>query len=112
MYYRACRGFVFVAGRGIQPSLNPIHFAVPGPLCRGVFGHMRGVALQPARSQNARMPGAVLAVAFFSGLEIPFPGNEVRSRQRLGSNGNLLRRKPEHLVLVGPFGRQIGEADR
>src|SRR5262245_52189820 len=23
----------------------------------------------------------------------------------------LLRRKPEHLVLAGPFGRQVGEAD-
>jgi hypothetical protein len=27
-------------------------------------------------------------------LEIPFPGNGDRSRQRLGSNGELLRRKP------------------
>ena len=40
--------------------------------------------------------------AFFSALEIPFPGNGDRSRQRLGSNGQLLRRKPEHLVLAGP----------
>ena len=36
--------------------------------------------------------------AFFSGQEIPFPGNGDRSRQRLGSKGDLLRRKPEHLV--------------
>jgi hypothetical protein len=49
--------------------------------------------------------------AFFSAQEIPFPGNGDRSRQRLGSNGQLLRRKPEHLVLAGPFGRQVGEAD-
>src|SRR5207249_8428506 len=49
--------------------------------------------------------------AFFSVPEIPFPGNGDRSRQRLGSNGELLRRKPEHLVLAGPFGRQVGEAD-
>ena len=49
--------------------------------------------------------------AFFSGLEIRFPGNGDRSRQRLGSNGQLLRRKPKHLVLAGPFGRQVGEAD-
>jgi hypothetical protein len=49
--------------------------------------------------------------AFFSGQEIPFPGNGDRSRQRLGSNGQLLGRKPEHLVLAGPFGRQVGEAD-
>ena len=49
--------------------------------------------------------------AFFSGLEIPFPGNGDRSRQRFGSNAELLRRKPEHLVLAGPFGRQVGEAD-
>ena len=48
---------------------------------------------------------------FFSGQEIPFPGNGDRSRQRLGSNGQLLGRKPEHLVLTGPFGRQVGEAD-
>ena len=41
--------------------------------------------------------------AFFSGLEIPFPGNGDRTRQRLGSNGELLRRKPEHLVLAGHF---------
>ena len=49
--------------------------------------------------------------AFFSGQEIPFPGNGDRSRQRFGSNAELLRRKPEHLVLAGPFGRQVGEAD-
>ena len=49
--------------------------------------------------------------ASFSGLEIPFPGNGDRSRQRLGSNGELLRRKPEHLVLAGPLGRQVPEAD-
>ena len=48
--------------------------------------------------------------AFFSGQEIPFPGNGDRSRQRLGSNGQLLRRKLKHLVLAGPFGRQVGEA--
>ena len=48
---------------------------------------------------------------FFSGQEIPFPGNGDRSRQRLGSNGQLLGGKPEHLVLAGPFGRQVGEAD-
>jgi hypothetical protein len=49
--------------------------------------------------------------AFFSALENPFPGNGDRSRRRLGSNGELLARKPEHLVLARPFGRQIGEAD-
>ena len=49
--------------------------------------------------------------AFFSALEIRFPGNGDRSRRRLGSNGELLARKPEHLVLARPFGRQIGEAD-
>ena len=48
--------------------------------------------------------------AFFSGQEIPFPGNGDRSRQRLGSNGELLRPKSEHLVLPRPFGGQIGEA--
>jgi hypothetical protein len=48
---------------------------------------------------------------FFSAREIPFPGNGDRSQQRLGSNGELLRRKPKHLVLAGPFGRQVGEAD-
>src|SRR6516165_9789103 len=49
--------------------------------------------------------------AFFSGQEIPFAGNGDRSWQRLGSKGQLLGRKPERLVLAGPFGRQIGEAD-
>ena len=48
---------------------------------------------------------------FFSGQEIPFPGNGDRSRQRLDSNGQLWGRKPEHLVLAGPFSRQVGEAD-
>jgi hypothetical protein len=43
--------------------------------------------------------------AFFSALEIPFPGNGDRSRQRLGSKRELLRRKPKHLVLARPFGR-------
>src|SRR5262249_29194033 len=49
--------------------------------------------------------------AFFSAPEIPFPGNGDRSRQRLGSNGQLLGRKPKHLMLAGPFSRQVGEAD-
>ena len=44
--------------------------------------------------------------AFFSALEIPFPGNGDRSRQRT-SKGELLRRKPKHLVLAGPFSRQV-----
>src|SRR5260221_9526071 len=49
--------------------------------------------------------------AFFSVFEIPFPGNGDRSRRRLGSNEELMRRKSEHLVLAGPFGRQVSEAD-
>jgi hypothetical protein len=48
--------------------------------------------------------------AFVSGLKIPFPGNGDCRRQRLGSNGELLRRKSEQLVLAGPFSRQVGEA--
>jgi hypothetical protein len=48
--------------------------------------------------------------AFFSGAKIRFPGNRDRCRRRLGSNGELLRRKPEHLVLAGPFSRQVSEA--
>jgi len=39
---------------------------------------------------------------FVFGLEIPFPGNEDRFRQRLGSKVELLRGQPEHLVLAGP----------
>jgi hypothetical protein len=49
--------------------------------------------------------------AFFSTLKIPFPGNGDRHRRRPGSNGELVRRQSEHLVLVGPFNRQVGEAD-
>jgi len=49
--------------------------------------------------------------AFFSALKSTFSGNGDGSRQRLGSNGQLLRRKPKHLVLAGPFVRQVGEAD-
>jgi hypothetical protein len=48
--------------------------------------------------------------AFFSALEIPFPGNGDRGRDSV-RKGELLRRKPKHLVLAGPFGRQVGEAD-
>src|SRR6516165_4024567 len=48
--------------------------------------------------------------AFFSAPEISFPGNGDRSPQRLGSNGQLLDRKPKHLVLAGPLNRQVGEA--
>ncbi len=49
--------------------------------------------------------------AFFSGLEIPFPGNGDRSRQETRFERELLRRKPKHLVLAGPFSRQVGEAN-
>jgi hypothetical protein len=38
--------------------------------------------------------------AFFSALEIPFPGNGDRRRRRLGSNGELARRKSKHLEVV------------
>jgi hypothetical protein len=78
---------------------------------------------------------------FFSGPEIPFPGNGDRERhadlwfgRRTGAffsppwksrfpatetvaDGDsvrmesLARRKSEHLVLAGPFRRQVGEAD-
>jgi hypothetical protein len=34
-----------------------------------------------------------------------------RPRQRLVSNMPLLRSQAEHLVLAGPFGWQVGEAD-
>jgi len=62
-----------------------------------------------SETADLRFSGRI--AAFFSGLEIPFPGNGDRGRQRLGSNGELLRRKAERLVLAGPFGRQVGEAD-
>jgi hypothetical protein len=48
--------------------------------------------------------------AFFSGPEIPFPGNGDSERQRLGSNARLRRRKSEHLVLPRPLGGHVGEA--
>jgi hypothetical protein len=44
-------------------------------------------------------------LAFFSGVENPFPGNGDRRRRRLGSNEGLRRGKSKHLVLAGPFGR-------
>ena len=50
-------------------------------------------------------------LALFLRPRNPFPGNEDRRRRRLGSNEELMRRKSEHLVLAGPFGRQVGEAD-
>src|SRR5437899_7800616 len=40
-----------------------------------------------------------------------FPATETAVGRRLGSKRELLRRKPKHLVLAGPFGRQVGEAD-
>jgi hypothetical protein len=43
-------------------------------------------------------------------LEIPFPGNRDPRTQRRGSNAQLPRRKSEHLVLPGPFGRHVAEA--
>jgi hypothetical protein len=49
--------------------------------------------------------------AFFSALEIPFPGNGDHCSAETRFEWELLRRKPEHLVLAGPFGRQVGEAD-
>ena len=48
--------------------------------------------------------------AFVSAREIPFPGNGDFGSKRRGSNVQLLSRKAQHLVLTGPFGRQVGEA--
>ena len=45
-----------------------------------------------------------------SGLKIPFPGNGDGRRQRLVRMVSYCA-KPEHLVLAGPFSRQVGEAD-
>jgi hypothetical protein len=48
--------------------------------------------------------------AFVSVHEIPFPGNRDFSSKRRGSNARLLGGKAKHLVLAGPFGRQVDEA--
>jgi hypothetical protein len=48
--------------------------------------------------------------AFISGLKIPFPGNRDRAKQRPGSNAALPLGKAENLVLLAPFGGQVGEA--
>src|SRR2546421_9981332 len=60
-------------------------------------------------SETAALQSGGRFCAFFSGPEIPFPGNGDRERQRLGSNAGLRRRKSEHLVLPRPLGGHVGE---
>ena len=71
---------------------------IGGDLCDGSF------------SETASLQSAGRFYAFFSGPEIPFPGNGDRERQRFGSNAGLRRRKSEHLVLPRPLGGHVGEA--
>lgn len=47
---------------------------------------------------------------FVSAHEIPFPGNRDLGSKRRSSNARLLRRKTQHLMLAGPFRRQVCEA--
>jgi hypothetical protein len=49
--------------------------------------------------------------AFFSGQESRFPAAETAVGRDSVRMGQLFDRKPEHLVLAGPFDRQVGEAD-
>ena len=55
---------------------------IGGDLCDGSF------------SETASLPSAGLSCAFFSGPEIPFPGNGDRERQRLGSNAGYAEGSP------------------
>jgi hypothetical protein len=48
--------------------------------------------------------------AFVSGLKIAFPGNRDRRQAETGSNAALLLGKAKNLMLLGPFGGQVGEA--
>ena len=49
--------------------------------------------------------------AFVSAAKIPFPRTETTAdRDSVRVCVRLLRRKTEHLVLAGPFRRQVGEA--
>jgi hypothetical protein len=60
-------------------------------------------------SETASLQSAGRFCAFFSGPEIPFPGNGDRERQRLGLECRLRRRKSEHLVLPRPLGGATGD---
>src|SRR5207302_4813646 len=71
---------------------------IGGDLCDGSF------------SETASLQSAGRFCAFFSGPEIPFPGNGDRERQSLGFECRLRRRKSEHLVLPRPLGGHVGEA--
>jgi len=50
-----------------------------------------------------------LSGAFVSAHKIRFPGNGDWSQQRLGSYLGLMGRKAKNLVLLAPFGGQVGE---
>ena len=98
---------------GSSPSSPTTQFTVCGEFLQVVDKgpQLAGFLYDHAVSETADLWLGGRFGAFVSGLKIPFPGNGDRCRQRLGSNGELLRRKSEHLVLAGPFGRQVGEAD-
>jgi hypothetical protein len=57
--------------------------------------------------QSLRGGFAVLSLA----LKFAFPGNRRLSLQSLGSRFLLTPRKAKHPVLLGPFGRQVSEAN-
>jgi hypothetical protein len=47
--------------------------------------------------------------ALFSGLEIPFPGNGDRGRQRPVRLSRFCRSETQHLELARPFGRHVAK---
>jgi hypothetical protein len=72
---------------------------IGGDLCDGSF------------SETASLQSAGRFCAFFSGPEIPFPGNGDRERQRLGSNAGYAGGSPSRLAQCQPFPRNIGKAN-
>jgi hypothetical protein len=72
------------------------------------IGGLLGVAKVSAGGRQSLRGGfAVLSLA----LKFAFPGNRRLSLQSLGSRFLLTPRKAKHPVLLGPFGRQVSEAN-
>ena len=96
-----CRSPGQVGGLQIQRTLDPssspstTHSREPGDFLK-VYERPRigGDLCDGSFSETASLQSAGRFCAFFSGPEIPFPGNGDRERQRLGSNAGYAEGSP------------------
>jgi hypothetical protein len=109
------RGFTNSPWTGsIRAASTTTQFGVSGDFPRACQRPPEGgVVVRPLGLSETPDDGLADVLALFSlAWESRFPATETAAGRDSVRMGDLLPRKPEHLVLAGPFGRQVGETGR